>query len=86
MRAILRLGRNLALARVATLWLLLYLKWSGQESIASVLLILLLYPEALLLPQDPQWTLALGLLFSFILAVGSMMWAAVLVAAGRLMR
>lgn len=67
-------GSGIAFARVGVLWYLIYREWTHQQSLATLPLILLLLPEALLLPQPMIWTAKLGLVFSAVLSAGSFLF------------
>jgi hypothetical protein len=66
-----KLGLFLGLLRVANLWYLTYLNWSGQQSLSNLLPALLLLPEAGVMPK--KWDLTAGnvWLFSAVLMIGS---------------
>jgi hypothetical protein len=63
------------LVRVGVLWFLIYRVWTNQQSLATLPLVLLLFPEALLLPGSVIWTTRLAVLFSVALIAGSFLWA-----------
>lgn len=63
-----------AAARVGVLWLLIHRKWAHQQSLATLPLVLLLFPEGLLLPGSVEWTARLAVLFSTVLIAGSFVW------------
>ena len=65
------LGSGLACVRLGALWLLVSREWSHQQSLSTLPLILLLFPEGLLLPAPMIWTLRTALFFSAVLVVGS---------------
>ncbi len=67
-------GGSVASVRVGVLWLLIYHVWTNQESLATLPLVLLLFPEALLLPGSVMWTTGLAVLFSVVLIAGSFLW------------
>lgn len=46
------LGSGVALVRVGVLWFLIYREWTHQQSLETLPLVLLLYPEGLLLPAS----------------------------------
>lgn len=60
------------------LWLLIYLDWTNQQRLATLPLVVLLFPEGLLLPRSVAWTANLGLLFSTALVAGSFVWVLML--------
>jgi hypothetical protein len=65
------LGSGLACVRVGALWLLVSREWMHQQSLATLPLILLLFPEGFLLHSPMIWTLKTALFFSAVLVVGS---------------
>ncbi len=65
------LGSGLACVRLGALWLLVSREWIHQQSLSTLPLILLLFPEGLLLPSPVIWTLRTALFFSAVLVVGS---------------
>jgi len=69
----------LSAARLSALWLLLYREWSRRQSLSLLPLIIILYPEALWLPNDVSWTLARAIQFSGLLICGSFLIAAAVV-------
>ena len=66
-----------ALLRVSILWYVTYREWTGTQSLTLLPLVLLLYPEGLLL--GPTWRLTATnvWLFSGLLTVGSFIMTAV---------
>lgn len=64
--------------RIAVLWFLIYSEWGHHQSISLLPLIVLLYPEGLLLPSNFSWTVGRGLGFSGVLVLGSFVITAVL--------
>ncbi len=66
--------------RVGALWVLLVLEWTGRQTLAAVPLVLLLYPEGLLLGPVGAWTVRKALAFSAVLLAGSLAWAGVITA------
>ena len=79
-------GSIVALVRVGALWFLIYREWTHQQSLGTLPLVLLLFPEALLLPASVIWTAKLALLFSAALSAGSFLMVAVLALVVRLLR
>jgi hypothetical protein len=67
-----KFGGVVALLRVSVLWYVTYREWTGTQSLSLLPLVLLLYPEGLLLP--PTWSLTATLiwLFSGLLTIGSL--------------
>ena len=68
-------GVSLALIRVGSLWILVHQNWTGRESLDLLPLVLLLFPEGLLLPKGFAWTFWAAVSFSGLLAIGSFLWA-----------
>lgn len=66
--------------RVAAFAVLFVLHETGRLTISALPLVLLLYPEGLILPQGHAWTVWSAVLFAIVLMLGSMV-AAVLIAA-----
>ncbi len=69
--------------RVAVLWFLINREWTHHESLATLLLVLLLFPEGALLPSTVVWTVPLSLAFTAVLVVGSFIWVGALLFVGR---
>ena len=67
----------LAILRVGALWFLIYLEWTNQQTLSALPLILLLYPEVLLVPVTHSWTFGSCLIFSLVLVAGSAVVGAV---------
>ena len=65
------LGSGVACVRLGALWFLVSREWIHQQSLATLPLILLLFPEGFLLPAPVIWTLKTALFFSAVLVVGS---------------
>lgn len=61
----------LAAIRVGALWVVIASVWRQGESIAHLPFVLLLYPEALLLPRQLSWTGWAGVGFSLLLVLGT---------------
>jgi hypothetical protein len=74
---IIELGLIAAAVRVSSFWFLFTMRAMRRESYAELLLIVLLYPEGLIVPKDVSWTLWRGLEFSFALVVGTALMTAV---------
>jgi len=74
---------SLAAVRITALWLLIYLEWSHRQSISLLPLVILLYPEGLLLPAKFNWTLWGAIGFSGVLLLGSLVLTTVLFVAMR---
>jgi hypothetical protein len=74
-----RLGSLLAATRIGVLWFLIYREATHQQSLAELPLILLLYPEGLLLPRNFTWTVERGVVFSGALLLGSLLLVAFVV-------
>lgn len=71
-RRVLLVGGGVACARVASLWLLLWLEKSGQQTISALPLVLLLYPEGLILPYHINAGISWALALSAALVFGSL--------------
>jgi len=71
----------ITVVRVGAYVMLEYSRRAGQESISSLPLVLLLFPEAALLTPQKH-----PLLFALVLVIGSVVWAAVILLVFRLMR
>ncbi|HZM91328.1 MAG TPA: hypothetical protein VFF31_32700 [Blastocatellia bacterium] len=65
------IGIGLASVRIVAFSFLLFCEWTGRQSVALVPLLLLLYPEALLLRNDVTWTAARAIWFGGLLLIGS---------------
>ena len=76
----------IAVPRLGAFWLLLALEAASRQSIEEVLLVLLLYPEGLLVPNDHVWTVGSALMFSGLLLIGSLIFSAVISAVVLLLR
>jgi hypothetical protein len=74
-----RLGSLLAAARIGVLWFLFYREATRHQSLSELPLILLLYPEGLLLPRNFTWTVGKGVAFSGALLLGSLLLVAFVV-------
>jgi hypothetical protein len=74
-----RLGSLLAATRIGVLWFLIYREATHQPSLSELPLILLLYPEGLLLPRNFTWTVEKGIAFSGALLLGSLLLVAFVV-------
>ena len=79
-------GSVLAAIRVGALWLLVSRLWTNQQSLTSLPLVLLLFPEALLLPGSVTWTAKLAVVFSVVLIAGSFLCVTVAALAVRAAR
>ena len=65
------LASGLAFIRLCALWFLVSREWTHQQNLATLPLILLLFPEGFLLPAPVIWTLGTALFFSVVLTMGS---------------
>lgn len=72
-----RFGGLVALVRIVILWYLTYREWTGTQSLSLLPLILLLYPEGLLLPPTWRLTTTHVWLFSGLLIIGSLIMTGV---------
>ena len=70
-----RLGFCLAAARIAILWVLIFREAAHRQSVAELPLIVLLYPEGLVLPRTFEWTVGRGFALSGVLLLGSLLIA-----------
>jgi hypothetical protein len=73
-------GLFVANIRIGVFWHIFTRHATGQQSLDEVLLILLLYPEGMLIPRNWSWTLTRGIGFSGALFVGSMFITAIIAA------
>lgn len=76
---VIRPGSLLAATRIGVLWFLIYREAAHQQSLLQLPLILLLYPEGLLLPRNFTWTVEKGIAFSGALLLGSLLLVAFVV-------
>jgi len=76
----------IAVPRLGAFWLLLALEAASRQSIEEILLVLLLYPEGLLVANDHVWTVGSALMFSGLLLIGSLIFSAVISAVVLLLR
>lgn len=81
-----RVALSVAAIRIGAFWWLFILHIRGKESIDEILLLLMMYPEALAIPRNSSWTLARGIGFSGALLAGSISIAALITAMLRLAR
>lgn len=65
------LAAAMATVRIASLWILLYCNWTHSETLASLPLIVLLYPDAYFVPNDFVWTWSSATLFTCVLVLSS---------------
>ena len=65
------LPATLVIVRVSIFWLLFYLQRTGKESLSLLPLVLALFPEGLIAPDNQPWTPATGIIFSLLLFIGS---------------
>jgi hypothetical protein len=79
-------GSAVAVVRVGALWLLIYREWAHQQSLATLPLVLLLFPEGLLLRAPVIWTARLAFVFSAVVMAGSFLWVLILALALRCCR
>ena len=66
-------GGALAIFRVGIFWYLLWREWTGTQSLNTLPLILLLYPEAAVVPSGIRATVASSVAISAGLVLGSML-------------
>ncbi|MCG8448158.1 MAG: hypothetical protein MI725_01085 [Pirellulales bacterium] len=69
----------IAILRLGAFWLLTIREWTGEQSLSLLPLVIVLYPEALVLPKDHIWTEWAALSFSLFLCVGSAAFAGTIV-------
>lgn len=77
---VIRVGVFVAAARIGVFWYLFIRQAMGQESLDEVLLILLLYPEGLLIPRNWQWTLTGGFGMSIAILIVSLLITGIIAA------
>jgi hypothetical protein len=63
--------------RLTAFGILLGLRATSQERLSALPLVLLLYPEGLLVPQTIDWTVWTVVGFGALLAAGSVLWVAI---------
>ncbi len=68
-----RAGGVLAVFRVGIFWYLLWREWTGTQSLNTLPLILLLYPEAAVVPSGIRATVASSVAISVGLVLGSLL-------------
>jgi hypothetical protein len=73
----------IAVIRVGALWFLVSREWTHQPSVSALPLVLLLYPEGLLLPAGITWTATMAGAFTAVLIAGSAMWVTIARLAGQ---
>lgn len=83
---VMKFGIPLAAVRIGVLWFLAFREAAHQQSLAELPLILLLYPEGLVLPKHFAWTAGREWAFSVALLVGSLLLAALVVRAAQFLR
>lgn len=77
---------SIAVFRLSVFGFIAYHHWAGTAALWHVLLVLLLYPEALLVPEGQALTWMSGLTFALLLALGSGLYAGLALAVSRLRR
>lgn len=82
-KRVIYVGLLVAAARIGVLWYLIVRHAMGRESLDEILLILLLYPEALFFPRDGQATFIRTVGVSGVLLVGSLIITAIVAATFR---
>jgi hypothetical protein len=71
--SVIRFGLAIAAARISALFVLVWLEQTGRQTISALPLVLLLYPEGLLLPYRAGTGIVLRAIFlSVLLVVGSL--------------
>jgi len=68
-----RAGGVLAVFRLGIYWYLLWREWTGTQSLSTLPLILLLYPEAAIAPSGMRATVASAVAISAGFVLGSML-------------
>jgi len=68
-----KVGGVLAVFRVGIYWYLLWREWTGTQSLSTLPLILLLYPEGALVPSGARATVAWAVVITAGLVLGSML-------------
>jgi hypothetical protein len=76
-------GSAVALVRVGALWFLIYREWAHLQNLATLPLVLLLFPEGLFLPAPVTWSARLAVVFSAVLIAGSFAWVLIFTMAAR---
>jgi hypothetical protein len=62
--------------RIGCFWYLQYLRWTNQERIDLLPLLVLISPKAFFLKKKLVWTTQTALVFSLALAIGTLLWVA----------
>jgi hypothetical protein len=78
LRIFLTLWVVIATFRIGIFCVLLALQAANRQSLAQLPLVLMLYPEGLLLPDPHSWTIPSAIGFSVLLSLGSLILAAML--------
>ena len=72
-RSVIRFGLAIAAARVSALWVLVWLEQTGRQTISALPLVLLLYPEGMLLPyRASAGMVSRAIVLSVLLVMGSL--------------
>lgn len=79
-------GLSLSAVRISALWFLIFREWGHQQSITLLPLLMLLYPEGLLLPDHFWWSWGWGIGFSGALLLGSFLITSVVFAGIRALK
>jgi len=74
-RQVVIIGTTLSCVRIAIFAFLIFCEWTGRQSISLLPLILVLYPEGILIKNDVTWTVWGAIGFSVLLIVGSFVLA-----------
>jgi hypothetical protein len=69
--SVLNIAIAISCVRVFVLFFLVYCEWTGRQSISLLPLVLLLYPEGLLLRDGLTWTVGKAAGFGALLIIGS---------------
>ena len=68
---VITIATPLACVRILIFSILVYAEWAGRQSISLLPLVLVLYPEGLLIGNDVTWTAWTAVGFGVLLIVGS---------------
>jgi hypothetical protein len=85
-KSVLLIAGSIALVRVSALALLVLLEETGKQSLSELPLVLLLYPEGLLLPYKPGTLLASWVILALLLVAGSFIATGALYFLGKFIR
>ena len=74
-RRVVTIATLLSGVRIVIFAILVYAEWAGRQSISLLPLVLVLYPEGLLIGNDVTWTAWTAIGFGVLLMVGSFVLA-----------